>query len=154
MCNAVKVSVGLVKSDMTVLTYSENLEINTSYGVYHSLVHKALGICVLCQSVRNVCARHIDIYSAEKMLIHKITIALIVIGRNRIVLIKVKGGHVREIYLSVLIHLYKIIVKTYWRRAGRQAKHAVGLKYYLACHKLGGAQRHFLIIIANNYSHF
>ena len=154
MSNGIKIVVGLVKSDMTVLTDTEYLQINTACSVYHFLIFFTLRSRVIGHTVGNVGARNINIDVIEKMLVHKIAVALIVIGSNRIILVEVECGNVGEIYLTHLIHFNKLIVKTDWRRTGCKSKYTVGLKCHLACHKLCGTQGHLIIIITNYYSHF
>ena len=79
----------LVEADMSVLPHTEKLNSYTARSLDLGIIFAAKCIGIGCRSVRNICIRLVDINAVKKMPVHKITVAMIVIGRYGIVFVKV-----------------------------------------------------------------
>ena len=85
---SLKLSVGLVEADVAVSADTENLNVGAAESVDLSLVLAAELAYVLCSSVGNAGVSLVDVNSVEEVLVHKVAVALIVVGSNGVVLVE------------------------------------------------------------------
>lgn len=56
-----------------------------------------------------------DVDVVEQVIPHKVIVTLDVVLGDRVVLVQVKGHHILEGYLSLLTHLYQLLIHLHWR---------------------------------------
>ena len=74
---------------MSVLSYAEKLKAYPARRLYCGIVCAAERIGVGSSTVGNVCVLFVDVYMVKEVMVHKITVALIVIGCYGIVFVKI-----------------------------------------------------------------
>ena len=144
---------GLVEADVTVLTDTQNLQVNAAQRGNQRLVASALGSAVLGQTVGNIGVCLVDVDMVKQMVVHEIAIALIVIGGDGVVFIQIDGADSGEIQLAGLILLDQAGIHTLGGGAGGKTQHAVGLERDLRRDDIGSLGGHFRIILADNNLH-
>ena len=127
MSGSNKLSVGLVEANVTVSSNAENLNVDTAKLTYLLLVCLAECVNVLCLTVGNVCISLVNVDLIEEVLVHKVTVALIVVGSYGIVFVKVYGGYLGEVELACLVVIDEAIVKTDGGISRCKTENAVGL---------------------------
>ena len=95
----------------------------------------------------------VDIDMVEKIVVHEIAVALIVIGSERVVFVEIVGSDILEGDLAVFVHFGKVFVHTHGRGTGSKAENAVRLGFEKSRDYFGALAGHFVIVFANDEFH-
>lgn len=107
---------------MSLDSHAGQEELDTAKRGNLGLVGSALGGKVFGLAVENVNVALGNVHVAEKVVVHKVMVALVVGGRQAAVLVHVEGHHVSE-RKAVLVGLHQTPIHSLGRRTGGQTKH-------------------------------
>ena len=96
---------------------------------------------------------HVNIYSGEQMMFHKIVITLVIIRGQSDILIQVYTGYLGKIQITLLIPLYQLIVSTDRGRSGCQTQYAIGFHNNLCRNQIRCTTTYCLIVFLSVNSH-
>ena len=113
---------------MAVQTHAEQLQVNAACRLDGCIVAFALPLGVKLSAVRQVDALCRDIHRPEKVLVHEIVVALVVIRCQTAVFVQIEGRAAAEIHITFVIPFDQLIVNTDRRRTGRQTEHGIRLE--------------------------
>ena len=111
VCNGAEGCTGLVKADMSVGAETKKLNI-LLHSIKKRVVSVALSLSALSNTAGKICICKVNVYSVEKILTHKVSVALIVLGSEGNVFIKVNGLYVFVGCAVFKMILYHIVVCT------------------------------------------
>ena len=120
------------------MTEAEQLQVDATAACDNIIVCLARLVGICFQPVGHECACFIDVDMVKQVMVHKVTVALVVVRTEPLVFIQVDACNVREIKISVFIRLDQVLIRTDGRRSCRKAKHAVRLQYNLGRDDIGG----------------
>ena len=150
MCTHYEAVGRLIETDVTVSSDAEKLEIDSAGSCDSRIVFLTFNLNVLCETVRDMGVFLFDVDAVEEIVLHEITVALVVFGRERIVFVKVVALYILEIDFAVFIHFDELFVKTDGRRAGCKTENAVGLLVDLSGDDLSRLHAEGIVILADN----
>jgi hypothetical protein len=134
---------------VSVDTDAEKLHVHAAEGGDQGIVTGSFGGRIGVGAVGKIYVFGEDIDLIEKVFMHEIGVALVVIGSETAVLVEVDGLDVLEGDLAASATLGKLLVEAEGRGAGSKAEDAVGLEDELGAHDVGGLGAHFFVIFAN-----
>src|SRR5690606_5723160 len=110
---------------MTVVTNTQNLQINTAYGFNLFFIFQACSFyfTFINSSVRNMNISRIDIYMIEQMGVHEAIIALHGLSADGIVLVQIKSDDVFKAQPFFLVHAYQFGIQSFRTGASSQTQH-------------------------------
>ena len=105
------------------------------------------------QSVGNVGVCLVDVDIVEKVMIHEITIALVVVTGEAFVLVEVDAVNLGEIQIAVLIGSDEVFVKADGGGTGCQTQGAARIQGDNGSHDVGCLSAHIVVIFCFDDSH-
>ena len=118
---------GLVEADVTVNADAEQLQVDAAQALDACIILGTLCIHILGTAVGDEGVFGTDVDVVEEVGLHEVTVALrIVFGQSR-VLIKVDGGYLGEIEITLVVPIGELTVDTEGRGAGCQTDNALRL---------------------------
>ena len=147
--------VGLVEADVTVVSYSEQLDINAAHRLYDGVISLALCLGISRDTGGKIGILLVDINVIKKIGAHKVGVGLIVIGGKTYVLIQVYALDVLEGYLAASASRAQLLIHSNGRGACGKAEHRIGLiLYYIRHNVCGGVSNATLAFSVYNFYHF
>ena len=143
----------LVEADVAVAADAQQLQVHIALGADIGVVLVAEGLGVLGQAVGHPGVLGGDVHMVEQVALHKIAVALVVVGSQAHVLVQVDGAHVLKAEAALFIPVHQIAVGPLGGGAGGQAQQAGGIVGNLRGDDLGGAAAHGLIVFFTIDSH-
>lgn len=100
-----EIFVRLVEADVPVQAHAEQLQVDAARGPDRGVVAGALALRVHLRAVRQVDAalRHVD--RVEKVFVHEVVVALVMVSGQAAVLVEVEGGALAEVHLALVVPL-------------------------------------------------
>ena len=105
--------VWFIKSDVAIRSYSKKLKVCSAHILKQCIVSFAAGLCIRIGSVRNIGILNIYIDSAEQVLVHEVTVALVIGSVQSYIFVQVHRFYMGKIQYSLFIHSSQLIVGTY-----------------------------------------
>ena len=120
----VKAGAGFVEAYMAVAANAQQLQVDTAKAGYFVFVGSAvLGDAVgRTVGVWDVYIIGLYIYMLKQILLHKVGVAVLVLGDNWVVLIEVKTDDIGEAQAFVLVHSHQFLIDQLRGIAGGQAQ--------------------------------
>ena len=149
---AVKRCVGLVKTDVSVTTDAEDLN------VLRMLLDKGGVACALLfgiggKSVGNMGVFAIDVDVIEEVVRHKVNVALVAVFPQTDVFVKVYAAYVCKTKLLFVAVVGKNFVHAYGRAARCKTQHGVRIAFYHVGNKFRRNLAHLVVVVNNNDFH-
>ena len=132
-----KLFVRLVKTDMAIMSQTQKLQVNTAQALNHVLIAGAFLIAVRLGAVGNIGTIHVDVNVLEKIVIHEVVVALVIIPGKTSVFIQVHALYTGEIQIAFVVPFNQLLVSADWGGTGCQTKNTVRLHQYLGSDDAG-----------------
>ena len=129
-----KLGVGLVKAYVTVSANTEYLNVSAAHSIDSLVVCLAECSGISASSVGNECVVLVNVYLIEKVVVHKVTVALIVLGNDGIIFVEVYRFNLGEVELSLVVHINEACIHTNGGRTGCKTENTVRLVLDYLCH--------------------
>src|SRR5699024_7806434 len=110
VCSLAEFVCRLVETDMSVMSDPQKLKVHSSYALNDLIVFSACFLTVRLKSVGNKSPALVDIYMIKEILVHKVTVALIIVSGKAFVLVQVHTCHLREIKISLFVPFHEILI--------------------------------------------
>ncbi len=144
----------LIKSNMSVLSYSQNLNIRSAQKVDQFIIHFTAGIDICCHAIRNKGQVRIDIDLAEKIAVHVVAVALFIRTRQTAILVQIYRCNLGKIQSLLPVLTHQLPIHSQRRRTGSQTQYRIRHQPNLCRHQTGRIQTHsFIIFDSNNFNH-
>ena len=146
--------VWFIKSDVAIRSYSKKLKVCSSHILKQRIVSFAAGLCIRIGSVRNIGILNIYIDSAEQVLVHEVTVALVIGSVQSDIFVQVHRLYMGKIQYSLFIHSSQLIVGTYRGRTGSKTKDTIRFGQNNTGDNGSCSTAQLFIILNFNYFHF
>ena len=123
----VELVVRLVEANVSIMSKTQQLQINTAHGCDHFIVFLTGFLTVRLCDIRQMGVCRINIYMRKQIVMHEVVIALLVLLGQALVLIQVYTSYVGEIVVAIFIASYQIFVCADRCGTGCQTQYAVRL---------------------------
>ena len=143
----------LVKSDVPVVSQAQKLQINTACLRNCVFVCIASRLGVLHRTVGDMCLLDVDIDVVEKVVLHKVTVALVVSSRQSAIFVEIERLRIREADLARVARAHELGIQANRGRARREAEDTVRLRLQLLRDHVRRGNTHLLIVFGNYYVH-
>ena len=154
MCASLELVVWIIKSDVAIRSYSKKLKVCSSHILKQRIVSFAAGLCIRIGSVRNIGILNIYIDSAEQVLVHEVTVALVIGSVQSDIFVQVHRLYMGKIQYSLFIHSSQLIVGTYRGRTGSKTKDTIRFGQNNTGDNGSCSTAQLFIILNFNYFHF
>ena len=118
-------NIGLIEADVTVITDTENLHVNAAHGCDNCIVSCALCLGISGKTVGEIGVLFLNINVVEEIVMHKVGVALVVVGGKSNVLVEVYALYIGEGNLALVVSCDKLGIHTDGRRAGCKTENGV-----------------------------
>ena len=138
---------------MPVVPQAQKLQIDATSLSDCLLVSVARRLGVLHRAVGDVCLLDVDIDVVEKVVLHKVTVALVVSSRQSTIFVEIERLRVSKADLARIARAHELGIQANRGRACREAKDAVRLRLQLLRDHVRRGNTHLLIVFGNHYVH-
>ena len=136
----------LIKTDVTIVSQSEKLKIDTACFTDDFVISGAGMFAVRIRTVRYEGSGLVDIDVIEEICIHKITIALIVVPGKTSVFVQVHRSYSGKVQIPFVIPFDQLFVGADWCGTGGKTQYTVRLHNHLSCNYICRFAAHRSII--------
>ena len=149
----VELVVRLVEANVSIMSKTQQLQINTAHGCDHFIVFLTGFLTVRLCAIRQMGVCRINIYMRKQIVMHEVVIALLVLLGQALVLIQVYTSYVGEIVVAIFIACYQIFVSADRCGTGCQTQYAVRLVDDQCTNIVCSFSAHIVIIFGFDNSH-
>ena len=154
MCAILKVVIWLIETDVTIRSDSKKLQIYSSDILKQSIVCFTACLRIKIGTIRNMGILNVDIDSAEQVLVHEVTVALVIGSVQSYIFVQVHRFYMGKIQYSLFIHSSQLIVGTYRGRTGSKTKDTIRFGQNNTGDNSSCSTAQLFIILNFNYFHF
>ena len=154
MCAILKVVIWLIETDVTIRSDSKKLQIYSSDILKQSIVCFTACLRIKIGTIRNMGILNVDIDSAEQVLVHEITIALVIRSVQSHIFVQVNGLNVRKIKDSFFIHSSQLVISSNWGRTCSKSQDTIRFGQNNTGDNGSCSTAQLFIILNFNYFHF
>ena len=136
------------------MAQAKKLKINSSHRRDHLIVIITCLRAVRLRSVRKMGSFLINIYMFEKIVIHKIIVALVIISGQPLVFIQINRSNLGEVQIPFIIPFHKLLIGPDRRGTGSKPQYTIRLDNNLCGNNICRFPAHVHIILSFNNFHF
>ena len=115
----------LVEGDVTVVADAQQLNVHAAGLLYQLLIALALCLQILCGAAWNAGVFLVDVDVVEQIVVHKVTVALVVVAVQSCILVQVDSFYMAKVHSALVVHLNQLFIHSDRSGAGCQTQHAV-----------------------------
>ena len=143
----------LIKSNMSVMSQSQKLQVYTASRTDHFFISFALCICIRIHTVGQMGSLWIDIDIIKQIMIHKIEIALIILSRKTSVLVQIHSRHITKVQISFFIPFDQLLIGSNRSRTSSQSKYTIRFHDHLCRNDVCCLTAHVIVIFCFDNFH-
>ena len=144
---------GLVEADVAVVAQTQQLQVDATGFADGLLVRLASSLCIRIGAVGDARCLGVDVDMVEKVLLHEVAIALVVLGGQAAVLVQVERGNLLEADTVGLEVLHQVGIQPDGRGAGGQAQRGSRVHDQLGGDQIRRATAHILVGLLDEQLH-